>query len=126
MKLRCTQNSIRLRLRKADIELLENNGFVIESLFFQEGLLFKYELRLEKIKTIQAFFNQGMISVQLPKEVGTQWIKTEQISLETHQNVDENKSLHILIEKDFPCSHQPSKDNTGSFHKLASKRKQLK
>ena len=37
MKIRCHANSIRLRVRKSDVEILENNGAVREEILFGPG-----------------------------------------------------------------------------------------
>ena len=100
MKLRIEGNSIRLRVKKSDLEKLKKEGIVRESVAFLKGFHFYYDLKTDaKIKTIEASFSSGIIAVSLPLSMSDAWIDTEQVGLE---NTSEN-GLFVLIEKDFPC-----------------------
>ena len=50
-----------------------------------------------------ARFADDELSVRLPESVVTQWIGSEDISIEAMQRLDDGDQLHILVEKDFAC-----------------------
>ena len=120
MKLRCTQNSIRLRLRKSDIQKLQEEGMVRESVFFPGGTVFSFELNINAQSTeVVADIHNGELDVCLPVQMANDWINSEQVGIETNQQLANGESLHLLIEKDFPCQHRPDEDKTDTFQKLA-------
>ncbi|MDX1943625.1 MAG: hypothetical protein SFU99_23865 [Saprospiraceae bacterium] len=113
MKLRCAENSVRLRLRKSDIELLKKQGFVREEVNFGASQMLSYELQIAKQIGITATFENGRILVQIPENQYLNWVNSEQVSLEKLH------PLHILIEKDFPCKHTATEDKEDTFYELA-------
>ena len=48
MKLRLEGNSIRLRVRKSDINTLQKDGKIIETLTFPDQSVFNYQLLIDK------------------------------------------------------------------------------
>lgn len=118
MKLRIEGNSIRLRVKKSDLERLKKEGIVRESVAFLKGFHFYYELKTDaKIKTIEATFSSGIIAVSIPLSMSDTWIDTEQVGLE---NTAEN-GLFVLIEKDFPCKTRADEDKNDLFQELIEK-----
>jgi hypothetical protein len=118
MKLRIEGNSIRLRVKKSDLERLKKQSIVRESVAFIKGFHFYYELKTdEKIKTINASFSSGTITVSIPLSLANAWIDTEQVGIEkTAEN-----GLFILIEKDFPCKTRSNEDKNDLFDELIKK-----
>jgi hypothetical protein len=118
MKLRIEGNSIRLRVKKSDLDKLKNEGIVRESVAFLKGFHFYYELKTDhKIKTIEASFSIGTIAVSIPLSLSDAWIDTEQVGIE---NTSEN-GLFVLIEKDFPCKTRADEDKNDLFQELIEK-----
>jgi hypothetical protein len=118
MKLRIERNSIRLRVKKSDLEKLKNEGIVRESVAFLKGFHLYYELKTDaQIKTIEASFSSGTIAVSIPLSISDAWIDTEQVGLE---NIAEN-GLFVLIEKDFPCKTRADEDKNDLFQELIEK-----
>ena len=120
MKLRCTENSIRLRLRKSDIAELATEGVITETIAFPCSNDLSFELRVAKVKKVEAKFANGVIVVNLPQETGMNWINSNQVGIETEQPLAENAALYILIEKDFPCKDRPEENKADTFEELAS------
>jgi hypothetical protein len=117
MKLRIEGNSIRLRVKKSDLEKLKKEGIVRESVAFLKGFHFYYELKTDnKIKTIEASFSSGTIAVSIPLSISDDWIDTEQVGIE---NTSEN-GFFVLIEKDFPCKTRADEDKNDLFQELAT------
>jgi hypothetical protein len=118
MKLRIEGNSIRLRVKKSDLETLKKHRIVRESVAFIKGFHFYYELKTdEKIKTIEASFSSGTIAVSIPLNMAQAWIDTEQVGV---QNNSEN-GLFVLVEKDFPCKTRSDEDKNDFFKELIEK-----
>lgn len=118
MKLRCTKNSIRLRLRKSDMQLLASDGCVAESVQLPNGQAFIFQLCLKDIADIAAAFEQTTLTVSLPKTVGELWINTDQVGIEHFAPLKGEQKLHLLIEKDFPCAHRPGENKADTFQEL--------
>jgi hypothetical protein len=117
MKLRIEGNSVRLRVKKSDLEKLKTDGIVRESVAFLKGFHLYYELKTDdKIKTIEASFSSGTIAVSIPLSMSDVWIDTEQVGIE---NTAEN-GFYVLIEKDFPCKTRADEDKNDLFQELAT------
>ncbi|WP_373551041.1 hypothetical protein [Haliscomenobacter sp.] len=121
MKLRCTANSIRLRVRKSDLDVLENQGEVSAPINFAPGIKLEYVLKLGQVEQPQARYSAHQISVILPVELAEKWINSEDVSIEYQQAYAEGQYLQVLIEKDFPCRHTEEKDLQDTFFELAPK-----
>ncbi len=115
MKLRIEGNSIRLRVKKSDLNRLHTEGVVHEMVSFIKGFNFHYELKTdEKASNIDAVFTHSTITISIPLSIATAWINSETVGLE---NTLEN-GLFILIEKDFPCKTRENEDKTDTFQEL--------
>ncbi|MCB0569172.1 MAG: hypothetical protein KDC66_05390 [Phaeodactylibacter sp.] len=118
MKIRCHANSIRLRVRKSDLEALNEGGAVREEVTFAPGQSLIFELRLAEVQALTASFRGNLATVSVPMQLGRQWIATDEVGLEAHQEAGTSTPLHLLIEKDFPCKHQPTEDKQDTFQEL--------
>ncbi|MCD9185698.1 MAG: hypothetical protein LUM44_04655 [Pyrinomonadaceae bacterium] len=102
MKLRIKGNSIRLRLTQTDVSKFITDGRLVETVEFGNASdqKFYYELLIsEAAENVRAVFNNGTISVLVPKNTAEDWANGERIGI----TGDENSKLKILIEKDFAC-----------------------
>ena len=121
MKLRCTANSIRLRVRKSDLDVLQSQGEVSAAINFAPGIKLEYVLKLEQVEQPQASYSAHQITVILPAELAGNWINSEDVSIEYQQAYAEGQHLQVLIEKDFPCRHTEETDLQDTFFELAPK-----
>jgi len=99
MKLRIQGNTIRLRLKKSDIDLFTLKGIVSEKTNFSSNTIFNYSLKSSSEKEISATFNKNNIIVSIPKKIAENWVSSDLISLK-----NKNSTPEILIEKDFKCT----------------------
>ncbi|MFN7116510.1 MAG: DUF7009 family protein [Saprospiraceae bacterium] len=120
MKLRFASNSLRLRLRKSDIEELRRSGCVCDAIIFCEGNELQYALKLEDVPFINAEYQPGSITVHVPKALAKEWMDTDQVSLRHDQPLYNGFHLDILIEKDFPCRHTSTEDMEDTFYELTT------
>ncbi len=115
MKLRIEGNSIRLRVKKSDLEKLKSDGMIGETVAFSDNLYFYYKLKTtQHLQKINGEFLQNSIQVTIPLSMAHEWIDTEQVGLE--HTLD--SGLKILIEKDFPCKTRDDEDKNDLFQDL--------
>jgi len=120
MKLRCTTDSIRIRIRRSELDTFVERGKVADSVHFPGGPVLQFSLEQASVDHLQANFTDGHIRVLIPEASAKKWSSTEQVGLETTlDNPEQQSGLHILLEKDFPCLHRTHEDKTDTFTELA-------
>jgi len=120
MKLRCTHNSIRIRVRKSDLSQLAANGQVEEVISFGPGTQLSFAIRADiKYNSVSANFSENKVSINLPESIAQGWINSNEVGIEVHQELSGEESLHILLEKDFPCGDREGEDKADTFWELA-------
>ncbi len=120
MKLRITHNSIRIRIRKSELEKLQQRNTIEESVAFPNDAAFNFVLRIDNSANhLNAKLeNSSLILTISPKEA-EQWIGSNQVGIETNIPLDKNEQLHLLVEKDFPCLDRPEENKSDTFWELA-------
>jgi hypothetical protein len=104
MKLRTLDNSIRLRLTRAEVELAATDGIVKSSVSFPENAALVYILESSPANvSTSAFFSGGELTVRLPESDVREWASSERVSIAAEQILENGQVLHILVEKDFAC-----------------------
>ncbi|MCU1290047.1 MAG: hypothetical protein JWN60_2276 [Acidobacteria bacterium] len=106
MKLRIRENSLRLRLTKSEVAKIGEGGAVQETVEFggepAQRLIYAIEVK-NNLENSTAVFDAGSITVFIPKAQAVKWAQTNQIGIEAEKSIDGEKTLRILIEKDFSC-----------------------
>jgi hypothetical protein len=102
MKLRIRGNSIRLRLKRGEVESLAAGNKLIEETEFP-GTVFSYSLELSDNEDMVASFDDGRIEISMPREIIPEWADTDLVTLYTEQELPGDGKLEILVEKDFTC-----------------------
>ncbi|MCB0654080.1 MAG: hypothetical protein KDC85_22565 [Saprospiraceae bacterium] len=123
MKLRCSQNSLRLRVLKSETETLKRGEELVEKVHVGTAV-FSYGLTQSESGAVYATFEKGHIEVHIPKNELAVWLDTEQVGIEVKQPLEDGGTLQILIEKDFPCVTRTTEDKSDTFRELASKNDQ--
>lgn len=120
MKFRCTGNSIRLRVRKSDLEALQAQGLIREEIVFAPGQILSFVLELGQGERLHAAFNDGVVRVVVPGPMAGAWIGSSEVGLEAVQETEgQEGALHIQVEKDFPCRHTSEANREDTFYELA-------
>lgn len=118
MKLRLRQNTIRLRLKRAEVEQLAAGRSIVEQTCFPDSVL-TYRLDIAGDGKFSASFHQGNLTICLPKSEVAQWAQNDQVSLVAEQALGNSDVLSLLIEKDFKClspgHHRPCEDDDDTF-----------
>ncbi len=102
MKLRIRGDSIRLRLKRGEVDQLAAGTSIVEETHFP-GSILTYRLSASENDTISASFDNGDLSVSVPTSNALDWASTDEVSLFAEQELDGSNTLSLLIEKDFKC-----------------------
>jgi hypothetical protein len=118
MKLRIRADSIRLRLKRGEVDMLAAGTGIIEQTHFPHSIL-TFRLDLAENNEISANFDNGSINVSVPRNKVLDWAGTDKVSLFAEQQLSEAGSLSLLIEKDFTClepgHHRDCEDDVDTF-----------
>ncbi|MBK9730826.1 MAG: hypothetical protein IPO83_06010 [Chitinophagaceae bacterium] len=115
MKLRFDKNSLRLRLKKSDIEKLRNDNSVHEKIPFLNGS-FEYRLLIAPDQPeVAANLEAQSITVVIPTNIALTWMNNNEVGIYHTIHIDENRNLDIILEKDFPCKEIPEEDQQDYF-----------
>lgn len=119
MKLRLKNNSVRFRLTQPETARLTSEGRVEEAIEFGPQAGGKFVFALETIEgkgEIRAIFDERRLTIFIPRERAAKWSETGQIGLEAEQNIGGEKTLRLLIEKDFAClAPRAGEDDSDAF-----------
>lgn len=117
MKIRIRDNSVRLRLARAEVDALRDNGVITSTTGFPGGRKLSYSLQSSPASVSPAaFYSDNEITVRLPETLVLAWAATEQVSITGEQVLDAGEKLSILVEKDFAClAPRPGEDESDMY-----------
>jgi hypothetical protein len=117
MKVRLSENSIRLRLLQSEVEKVRKSGSVSEKIQFNQSQILTYTLKTSNdAAEISARYEEGEIVVEIPPDAARNWTETNLVGLEKEQRTSETATLKITIEKDFVCLDRAfDADNADAF-----------
>lgn len=123
MKLRCAGDQIRIRVRKSDIEALERDGHLKEIIALPGGGQFGFAILFDgQAQQISVRQDGALLSVCLPETQARQWIHSDEVGLEAALPTANEGLLQVVVEKDFPCQHQPTRNPEDTFGELLKDR----
>jgi hypothetical protein len=115
MKIRIKGNSVRLRLSKTEIDKFASTGYLEESTEFATAK-FTYALASSTdANELCADFNHQKITVYVPTKVHHEWVNTDRVGFENKQRIADDKTLFLLIEKDFVCLDNTFEDQSDNY-----------
>jgi hypothetical protein len=104
VKLRIRDNSIRLRLTKTEVEIINKEGLVKGRLQFAGSNSFDYVLESSPATVKpEAHVSNNVLTVRIPQMDIKQWAESEKVSISSEQDLHDGEQLRILVEKDFAC-----------------------
>ena len=116
MKIRIKGNSVRFRLSKPELGFLAKHGYLEEKTEFATNTFCYAIQRLFDGKTLDASFTGNKLTMFVPNQMVEDWVNTDVVGFSNHLSVDENKTLSLLIEKDFKCTdNEVSEDQSDYF-----------
>ncbi|MEJ0000640.1 MAG: hypothetical protein WDO13_16640 [Verrucomicrobiota bacterium] len=118
MKLRLQSNSVRLRLKRAEVAALTKIGRVEEKIILGSGDddVFTYVLELSQdAPAPRATLQKNRILVEVPVATATQWAAGDDVGISATVSVGGGRELAVLVEKDFACLNGPEEQNRDTF-----------
>ncbi len=117
MKIRLQCNSVRLRLKRSEVEQFARTGRVEERITFGEGVgnSLLYLLEIAEVPAPQARLTANGVIVQVPSDIAARWASGGDVGMEGTQTVGEEGCLHVLVEKDFACLDGTDEQNADTF-----------
>lgn len=124
MKVRIRGDSIRLRLKRGEVDQLLAGTSITEETHFPNAVLTS-SLTVSGKSDIAASFDNSNIVVSVPRSKVKDWANSDEVSMYAEQHVDNAGTLTLLIEKDFSClepgHHRECEDDVDTFpHPSAS------
>ncbi len=117
MKIRIKGNSIRYRLKQPEVALFKKTGLVEETIAFgtqpNDQLHFRLELFSEPQLSIR--YNEGMVTIYVPKALAQHWTETELVGFEGDLDSGKGRNIFVLVEKDFACLDGTEEENEGTY-----------
>ncbi len=115
MKLRIQSDSIRIRLNKTEVADLASGMPVSQTTSFSPTVQLTTSVETSaEARVVSPRFDTPRIAVVLPVEAVRFWADSAQIALQGQQPIDPQRSLSLLIEKDFECLHH-REENQDAF-----------
>jgi len=102
MKLRIRGNSIRLRLKRGEVEQIAEGKSIVEETHFPTSVL-TYRVDVSENDDIAAAYEDGNIMLGLPAAKVADWVNSDEVSLMATQVLAGGANLTLLVEKDFAC-----------------------
>lgn len=103
MKIRIKDSSIRLRLSKADIITLSEEGCVLAECQITPRNTLKYMISIAEGEVIEVKMKYHTIDIKVPYDQLQNFYQEDQIGFNHTLENGLEAGLHILVEKDFQC-----------------------
>ena len=103
MKLRIRGNSLRLRVSRAELLQIAEQGSAEDSIRFAPGTEWRYGVEVKSGGEVAARFAANSLRVVLPKARVERWLDDREVAIEGQQPIGNGETLRILVEKDFTC-----------------------
>lgn len=118
MKFRIRGDTIRLRLKRSEVDRIAAGDSIVEETHFPDSVL-TYRLDVSDDSAISASYDNGSITVKVPRSEVLDWASSDEVSLCAEQKLPGTGSLSLLIEKDFSCldpgHHRDSEDDEDTY-----------
>jgi Family of unknown function (DUF7009) len=103
MKLRIRGNSLRLRVSRAELLRIAEQGSAEDSIRFAPGTEWRYGIEVKPSGEVAAQFAPNSLRVALPRARVEQWLDDREVGIEGQQPIGDGEMLRILVEKDYTC-----------------------
>jgi hypothetical protein len=115
MKVRITQDAIRIRLNQTEVRTLgEGHGIEMQTIIDGATGL-RSILRPASSETTVVSMQPFTLVVDVPRQQLMAWANGDSITLESRHENGVAGGLGILIEKDFHCLHRDTADDADTF-----------
>ncbi|MDX1328678.1 MAG: hypothetical protein R3299_13330 [Arenibacter sp.] len=115
MKIRIRGNSIRYRLTRTEVELLQKTGYIAEHTAFN-GAQFTYAIKAVKnLNALEANFQKNTITLLFPLVENKVWADIDRVGYENKMVLNDGQILKLLLEKDFVCLDERLEDESDNY-----------
>jgi hypothetical protein len=114
MKIRIKGNTIRFRLTKTEVDTLCKEGYIEEITDFGDRT-FSYAVQRSAIPSMEATFSENKLTLAISEDKVTNWETNQQVGFEHAMPVGDNKTLELLLEKDFACLDERLEDQSDNY-----------
>ncbi len=114
MKIRIKGNTIRFRLTKTEVDTLCKEGYIEEITDFGDHT-FCYAVQRKAIPTMEATFSENKLTLAISEDKVANWETNQQVGFEHAMPVGDNKTLELLLEKDFACLDERLEDQSDNY-----------
>lgn len=116
MKLRIKGNSVRLRLTKTEVDRISSEDGYLEEQTSFGNTHFTYALQqVSSGNELSASFDGNKITMFVPSALTNGWPQNNVVGFEANMPLGENKSLYLLLEKDFVCLDHTNEDQSDNY-----------
>jgi hypothetical protein len=115
MKLRIKGNSLRIRLNKTEVNTITSIGYLEEETWFGNSR-FVYALqRVDEGDTLTAALEDNKMIMYVPAALTKDWPANDITGFDANIPVGDNKTLYLLLEKDFICLDETTEDQSDNY-----------
>lgn len=115
MKLRIKGNSLRIRLTKTEVNTISTTGYLEEETLFGNTKLVYALQRVDEGNALTATLEQNKITVFVPAALTKDWPENNIVGFEANMPIADNKTLYLLVEKDFVCLDHTNEDQSDNY-----------
>jgi hypothetical protein len=116
MKLRIQGNSVRFRLTQGEVRsLADGRGIEQTTQFPGSSTLITQIEPSGEVSQLKVTFDSGRLMLRIPINQVRQWAQSDQVGIESDQPIGDERTLHVLVEKDFDCLHPRPDENIDTF-----------
>ncbi|AMR33055.1 hypothetical protein A0256_17340 [Mucilaginibacter sp. PAMC 26640] len=109
MKIRIRSGALRYRLTRSEVALFQREGVIKEKVQIGDDQLI-YVLQRTAEARLSATFKNNIINLLVPEQMADEWTGTDKVGIS-----GEDRSLHLLIEKDFTCLDNVEEDQSDNY-----------
>jgi hypothetical protein len=115
MKLRIKGNSLRIRLTKTEVGTIATTGYLEEETWFGNNR-FVYALqRVDEGDKLTAALEENKMTMFVPGSLTKDWPANNIVGFDANIPLTGNKSLYLLLEKDFICLDETTEDQSDNY-----------
>jgi hypothetical protein len=114
MKLRIDGNSIRLRLKRNEVEVLHERGLVEEALDLgpAPNAALRYAIAAHADERVAVTHRDGELRVSIPEAWANELATTDRVGYDFELLQGNGVLIRVLIETDLPCAHDKEKSTS--------------
>ncbi len=117
MKIRISSNSIRFRLKQAEVHKFSEEKIIKEVTAFGPSTTdqLTFILKEGNSPAFDITFQTGTVTLSVPPSVCRDWTASELVGFEERINSIKGETINILVEKDFACLDATPIENEDTY-----------